>query len=61
MMPIHGSDTVVSDLVYSVSSGNVDTTIVDGSVLMQDREIKTVNLDEVLPRTQELALRMVSN
>ena len=61
MMPIHGRDTVVSDLVYSVSSGNVDTTIVDGSVLMQDREIKTVNLDEVLPRTQELALRMVSN
>jgi 5-methylthioadenosine/S-adenosylhomocysteine deaminase len=61
MMPIHGKDTVVSDLVYSVSSGNVDTTIVDGSVLMQDREIKTMNLDEVLSRTQELALRMVSN
>lgn len=61
MMPIHGKDTVVSDLVYSVSSGNVDTTIVDGNVLMQNREIKTVNLDEVLPRTQELALRMVSN
>ena len=61
MMPIHGKDTVVSDLVYSVSSGNVDTTIVDGSVLMQDREIKTVNLDEILPRAQELALRMVSN
>jgi len=61
MMPIHGRDTVVSDLVYSVSSGNVDTTIVDGNVLMQNRDIKTVNLDEVLPRTQELALRMVSN
>jgi 5-methylthioadenosine/S-adenosylhomocysteine deaminase len=61
MMPIYGKDTVVSDLVYSVSSGNVDTTIVDGSVLMQDREIKTVNLDEVLPRTQELAIRMTSN
>ena len=61
MMPIYGKDTVVSDLVYSVSSGNVDTTIVDGSVLMQDREIKTVNLDEVLPRTQALAIRMASN
>jgi 5-methylthioadenosine/S-adenosylhomocysteine deaminase len=61
MMPIYGKETVVSDLVYSASSGNVDTTIVDGSVLMQNREIKTVNLDEVLPRTQELAIRMAAS
>jgi 5-methylthioadenosine/S-adenosylhomocysteine deaminase len=59
MIPIHGKDTVISDLVYSASSGNVDTTIVDGSVLMLGREIKSLNLNEVLSRAQELAVRLV--
>jgi 5-methylthioadenosine/S-adenosylhomocysteine deaminase len=61
MIPIHGMDTVVSDLVYSVSSGNADTTIVDGNVLMQNREIKSLNVDEILSRAQESALQMVSS
>ena len=38
MMPIHGKETVVSDLVYSASGYNVDTTIVDGMVLMKNRK-----------------------
>ena len=38
MMPIHGKDTVISDLVYSASGYNVDTTIVDGRVLMKNRK-----------------------
>ena len=37
MMPIHGKETVLSDLVYSASGYNVDTTIVDGRVLMKNR------------------------
>jgi 5-methylthioadenosine/S-adenosylhomocysteine deaminase len=43
MMPIHGKETVISDLVYSASGYNVDTTIVDGRVLMRGR--KYVRLD----------------
>jgi 5-methylthioadenosine/S-adenosylhomocysteine deaminase len=60
MMPIHGKDTIVSDLVYSASSGNVETTIVDGKVLMRNREITSLNLKDVLSRTQEAASRLVS-
>jgi 5-methylthioadenosine/S-adenosylhomocysteine deaminase len=37
MMPIHGKETIISDLVYSASGYNVDTTIVDGKVLMKNR------------------------
>jgi len=37
MMPIHGKETVISNLVYSASGYNVDTTIVDGKVLMKNR------------------------
>jgi 5-methylthioadenosine/S-adenosylhomocysteine deaminase len=38
MMPIHGKETVVSDLVYSASGYNVDTTIADGRVLLKNRK-----------------------
>lgn len=59
LTPLHGKGTVVSNLVYSASPANVDTTIVDGHVLMQNREIKTINLQEVISKTQEIALRLV--
>jgi 5-methylthioadenosine/S-adenosylhomocysteine deaminase len=58
MIPIYGKDTVISDLVYSTSAANVDTTIVDGNVLMQNREIKSLNVEQVMSKTQELALRV---
>jgi 5-methylthioadenosine/S-adenosylhomocysteine deaminase len=43
MMPIHGKETVISDLVYSASGYNVDTTIVDGTVLMKNRKYTTLD------------------
>jgi 5-methylthioadenosine/S-adenosylhomocysteine deaminase len=54
MNPIYGPDTVVSDLVYSASSGNVDTTIVDGKVLMEDRQLKTIDLNKTLTSVREI-------
>ena len=53
MRPIHGANTVVSDLVYSASSGNVDSTIVDGKILMQNREMKTLDLRTVIAASQQ--------
>jgi 5-methylthioadenosine/S-adenosylhomocysteine deaminase len=61
MIPIYGKDTVTSDLIYSASAANVDTTIVDGNVLMQNREIKSLNVDQVMSKTQELALRVFAS
>lgn len=43
LMPIHGKETVVSDLVYSASGANVDTTIVNGRVLMEKRRFLTLD------------------
>ena len=57
--PIHGRGTVVSDLVYSASSGNVDTTIVDGNVLMKGRKVRSLNMSHVCSRAQDLATRLV--
>ena len=55
--PIYGPDTVVSDLVYSASSGNVNTTIVDGHVLMENRQLKTIDLSSTLASAKELVNR----
>jgi 5-methylthioadenosine/S-adenosylhomocysteine deaminase len=61
MMPIHGKNTVISDLVYSANGANVDTTIVNGKVLMEKRRFKMLdpqaisdNVDRV---TQDLLAR----
>jgi len=61
LMPIHGKDTIISDLVYSASSANIDTTIVNGRVLMEKRQFTTLdpsaianNVDRV---TQDLLAR----
>src|SRR5881296_1877551 len=47
MMPIHGKETVVSDLVYSASGYNVDTTIVDGRVVMKNRKYAKLDLAKI--------------
>ena len=57
--PVHGKNTVISDLVYSASSANVDTTIVDGRVLMRNRQIESLNLGEVMSKAGEAARRLV--
>jgi 5-methylthioadenosine/S-adenosylhomocysteine deaminase len=48
MAPIHNAGTVISDLVYSANGLNIDTTIVNGRVLMSDRHFRTLNPPEVL-------------
>src|SRR5208337_2426471 len=60
LRPIHGGETVVSDLVYSASSGNVNTTIVDGRVLMENRIVTSLDSAAVCSKSQELAARLVS-
>lgn len=61
LMPIHGRDTVISDLVYSVGTTNVDATIVNGRVLMQRHHFVTLDpsaiLDNVSKVTEDLLAR----
>ncbi len=47
LIPIHGKETVVSDLVYSANGYNVDTTIVDGTPLMVKRKFQKLNPEEI--------------
>jgi 5-methylthioadenosine/S-adenosylhomocysteine deaminase len=42
-----------SSLVYSAHGENVDTVIIDGRVVMQDRKVKTMDENKVLKEAQE--------
>jgi 5-methylthioadenosine/S-adenosylhomocysteine deaminase len=47
LMPIHGRDTVISDLVYSASAARVDSTVVNGRVLMEKGRYITLDQEEI--------------
>lgn len=49
--PIHD---VLSTLVYCAKAADVETTIIDGRVVMDDRELTTVDEREILRLAQEL-------
>jgi 5-methylthioadenosine/S-adenosylhomocysteine deaminase len=52
MQPVHNP---VSNLVYSANAGCVDTTIVDGRVLMEGRRVKTLDTTRILEEASRRA------
>lgn len=55
MVPNHNS---VSNLVYSATGACVDTTIVNGKVLMENRVLKTIDEKSVIEKVKEFALKI---
>jgi len=49
-----------ASLVYSARGSDVDTTIVDGKILMENREVKTLDEDAVMKKARKTALSLVS-
>jgi 5-methylthioadenosine/S-adenosylhomocysteine deaminase len=49
LVPTHN---ICGHLVYCASGADVDTVMVDGKILMQNREFKTLDIDQVLARAQ---------
>ncbi|ASJ15178.1 amidohydrolase family protein [Thermococcus radiotolerans] len=46
-------NNVVSHLVYSASGNDVETTIVDGKILMLDREVLTLDEEKILDEAEK--------
>jgi len=51
---------LIANLVYSGQSSDVNTVIIDGKVIMQDRVIKTIDEQEILERAKQTAAKLVS-
>jgi 5-methylthioadenosine/S-adenosylhomocysteine deaminase len=57
--PMHDF-SIVANLVYAGEGADVETTIVDGRVLMEERRLLTIDVDRVLGEAQRIAERIVS-
>jgi len=45
---------VINDIIYSGSGNDVDTVIVDGKIIVQNRKVLTVDEEEVLEKAQKV-------
>lgn len=57
-IPIHDF-SIVPNIVYSGDGQDVDTVIIDGKVIMENRKILTVNEEEILRKAQKAAERVI--
>ena len=56
MLPVYDP---IANIVYAAQASDVETVIVDGNILMQDRVIKAFDEEEVLAKARETAKRLV--
>ncbi|NJE08400.1 N-ethylammeline chlorohydrolase [Thermococcus sp. M39] len=47
-------NNVISHLVYSANGNDVETTIVDGKILMLDREVLTLDEEKIIGRVEDI-------
>jgi len=45
----------VQNLVYSATGDSVDTVVIDGEIIMENRIVKTIDEKELLDRLQDLS------
>lgn len=51
-------NNLLSSLTYSANGSEVDTTIVDGEILMEGRELKTIDLERILYEANAMMERL---
>jgi 5-methylthioadenosine/S-adenosylhomocysteine deaminase len=50
---------IVSQLVYCGKSYNVNTVIIDGKIIMENRQLKSINENEVIEKAQKVADELI--
>lgn len=48
----------ISNLVYAANGSDVDTVIIDGKIVMQGREVKTIDEAKIVERAQDIGLEI---
>ena len=57
----HPTCNIIPNLVYSARGCEVETVIIDGTVVMEERTLTMVNEEKIVEAAQTLAERMVDN
>ena len=57
LYPLHN---IVSSLAYSAQGSDVDTVIVDGNILMENREIKTLDVEKIIFNAEKSAKDLIN-
>jgi 5-methylthioadenosine/S-adenosylhomocysteine deaminase len=57
LKPLHD---IYATIAYSARGSDVDTVIVDGKVLMENRQVKTLDKQSVMEKAEKTALSMLS-
>ena len=57
LTPIHD---LYANVVYSAHGGDVDTVIVDGKILMENREVQTLNEEEIMQKARRTAFNLLT-
>jgi 5-methylthioadenosine/S-adenosylhomocysteine deaminase len=57
LKPLHN---IYATLVYSARGSDVDTVIVDGKIIMENRKVKTLDEREVIERAENITLDLLS-
>ena len=50
---------LIAHMVYSAQSADVETVLIDGQVVMENRRVLTLDEEEILKKAQEIAVRLV--
>jgi 5-methylthioadenosine/S-adenosylhomocysteine deaminase len=58
MQPVHD---VVSQLVYSATGAEVSTVVCAGQLLMENRQVKTLDSERIYSEVQEILSRIKSS
>jgi 5-methylthioadenosine/S-adenosylhomocysteine deaminase len=59
LAPIHGRDTIISDMVYSAKGSDVDTTIVEGKPIMVGKRFISLDDNAIYKDAEKAAMTML--
>lgn len=57
---LYPSHNIISSLAYSVQGSDVDTVIVDGKIIMEKREIKTLDVEKIMFHAEKSAKDLIN-
>ena len=57
LYPVHN---IISSLAYSVQGSDVDTVIIDGKIIMENREMKTLDVEEIMFNVDKIAKDLIN-